>query len=396
MKILCVFGEHQYGDPSRGIGTEFASFVPALKTLGHEVIHFESWDRGVYSNYGALNRALLKTVKIETPDILLSVQMNYEIFIETLLLIKKETKTATICWTTDDSWKYREVSRFIGIAYHGMITTYSGVVPKYHRDGITEVLLTQWAANSRTLSEPLPASICRYPVSFVGAAHGNRKRRIAQLRNKGIHVSCFGHGWPAGSVVADQIPLIMKNSIISLNFANSKGPNQIKARTFEVPGSGGFLLTEDAPELEKFYVKGQEIDVFDDTKALIKRIKYYLENSDKRDRIAKAGFQRTRRDHTYENRMEQVVDFAIRARDNCLSCNINPITPSIFQTGKNHRLNFFLKLTRKILLVPCVIILGNERGLRAARRLVFEISWRVFGKKTFSESGLPGRMFPEL
>jgi len=396
MKILCVFGKYQYGDPSRGIGTEFASFVPALITLGHEVIHFESWDRLAYPNYGALNRALLETVKVETPDIMLAVQMNYEIFIETLLFIKKETKTATICWATDDSWKYREVSRFIGPAYHGMITTYSEVIPKYHSDGITEVLLSQWAANSQTHSEPLPASSCQYPVSFVGAAHGNRKRRIAQLRDKGIHVSCFGHGWPAGSVVAEQIPQIMQNSIISLNFANSKGSNQVKARTFEVPGSGGFLLTEDAPGLEKFYVKGQEIDVFVDTQILIKKIKYYLENPEKRDQIAKAGFQRTRRDHTYENRMEQAIDFAIRAKDNCLSCNINSITPSIFQLEKSHRLNLFLKLTRKILLVPCVVIWGNRRGLRVARRLVFEISWRFFGKKTFSASGWPGRMFPEL
>lgn len=396
MKILCVFGKYQYGDPSRGIGIEFASFVPALKKLGHEVIHFESWDRRRYSNYKYLNQALLETVMREHPEILLAVQMNYEIFLETLQIIRGNTNTATICWTTDDSWKYREVSRFIGSAYHAMITTYAEIIPNYHQDGIAEVLLTQWAANSQFLLEPLHASECIYPVSFVGAANGNRKRRIEQLLKNGVNVSCFGHGWPAGSIAADEIPHIMNKSVISLNFSKSRGKNQIKARTFEVPGSGGFLLTEDAPDLEKFYTKGKEIEVFHGTQTLIKKIKYYLEYLEKRDRMAWAGFKRTRRDHTYENRMEQVVQFALCARNNWLSCNINPSPPSFSHFDKSYRLNFPLNLIRKALLVPCVQIWGNERGLRAARRLIFEFSWRLFGKKTFSASGWPGRMFPEL
>jgi len=188
MKILCVFGKYQYGDPSRGIGTEFASFISALKKLGHEIIHFESWDRKRYSNYKDLNQALLETVMREHPEILLAVQMNYEIFLETLQIIRRNTDTATICWTTDDSWKYREVSRFIGSAYHAMTTTYAEVIPNYHRDGIGEVLLTQWAANSQFLLEPLYASECIYPVSFVGAANGHRKRRIEQLLKNGVNV----------------------------------------------------------------------------------------------------------------------------------------------------------------------------------------------------------------
>ena len=396
MKILCVFGKHQYGDPSRGIGTEFASFVPALKKLGHEAIHFESWDRRRYSNYKDLNQALLETVTHEHPEVLLAVQMNYEIFLETLEIIRGNTNTATVCWTTDDSWKYREVSRFIGSAYHAMTTTYAEVIPNYYRDGIRNVLLSQWAANSQFLLEPLHASKCIYPVSFVGTVNSNRKRRIEQLHKNGINVSCFGHGWPSGAIAAEKIPQIMNKSIISLNFSKSRGRNQIKARTFEVPGSGGFLLTEDAPDLEKFYTEGGEIEVFHGTQMLIKKIKYYLEHLEKRDQIAWAGFKRTCRDHTYENRMEQVLQFARSARNNWLSCHLSSSPLSVSQFDKNHRLNIPLSLLRKILLVPCVRIWGNERGLRAARRLIFEFCWRFFGEKTFSASGWPGRMFPEV
>jgi spore maturation protein CgeB len=395
MKILCVFGKYQYGDPSRQIGTEYASFITALERLGHEVVHFELWDRRCYSNYAELNRAFLETVERELPDVLLAVQMNYEIFLETLQIIRAFCDVATICWTTDDSWKYREASRFIGSAYHAMTTTYADVLPKYHQDGISNVLLTQWAANSEALQEPLSATECHYQVSFVGAAHGNRRRRVAELLKHGIEVSCFGYGWPTGPVAAEDIPRVMRESIISLNFSNAKGQNQIKARTFEVPGAGGFLLTEYAPRLEEFYTAGKEIEVFHGTEELVEKIKHYLVHPEERDRIAWAGFERTRREHTYEIRMKEVLDFALCARDKWLKNRGNQLDLSFDQIVQTHRVNLPLRLLRKMLVLPCVLIWGDKRGHRAARRLIFEFSWRFFGLKTFSASGWPGRMFPE-
>lgn len=395
MKVLCVFGKYQYGDPSRGIGTEYASFVTALKRLGHEVIHFESWNRRSYSNYAELNLTFLEAVKRERPDVLLAVQLNYEIWLETLQVIQAGGDVATICWTTDDSWKYREVSRFIGSSYHAITTTYADVLPKYHRDRIPNVLLTQWAANSENLQEPLSPTDCQYQVSFVGAANGNRKRHIKELRKHGIEVSCFGHGWPAGPVPAEDIPGIMWSSIISLNFASSKGQNQIKARTFEVPGAGGFLVTEYAPRLEKFYAIGKEIDVFHGTAQLVEKINYYLSHPEKRDAMARACFERTIREHTYEIRIKEVLDFALFSMDKWLKSPRNQPEHSFAQVVQTHRVNFPLRLLRNILVLACVLIWGDERGHRAARRLIFEFSWRFFGRKTFAASGWPGRMFPE-
>jgi spore maturation protein CgeB len=395
MKVLCAFGKYQYGDSSRGISTEYAAFVPALKRLGHEVVHFETWDHSLYSSYAELNRMLLEAIDREAPDVLLAVQLNYEIWLETLRLIKTRGHVATICWMTDDSWKYREVSRFIGNAYHAVTTTYPDVVPQYFRDGIPNVMLTQWAANSETLKEPLAALDCQYRVSFVGTAHGDRKQRIEELCANGIDVSCFGYGWPAGPVSSDDIPRIMRQSIISLNYANSRGQNQIKARTFEVPGAGGFLLTEYAPGLGKFYDTGKEIDVFYQTEELVDKIKYYLSHLEERDSKAKAGFVRTCREHTYETRMKTVLDYALCSRDKWLKNHRNQSGLSLERAVQKHKINPLFKFLRKMLIVPCVLIWGNIRGRRAARRLTFELSWRLFGEKTFTASGWPGRMFPE-
>ncbi len=394
MKILCVFGKHQYGDPDRGIGIEYAAFIPALRNLGHEVVHFDSWRRSLYPDYAALNRALLEKIELERPRVLLCVQMNYEIWLETLRIIRNRGDVATVCWTTDDSWKYREVSRFIGREYHAMTTSYPNTVPLYKKDGIPYILLTQWAANSYSLQKPLSAAKCRMEVSFVGAVNSNRKKMISALNEKGIFVSCFGHGWPKGSVGADDIPDIMRNSVISLNFSNSKGENQVKARTFEVPGAGGFLLTQYAPGLENFYLPGKEIDLYDDINSLVEKIRYYLAEHEKRDKIALAGFERTSREHTYEMRLKGVIDFTVRAG------NEIPVSPETSCTDFDeavltHDCSPALKLLRSMLVFPSSLIWGKVRGPRAARRLIFELSWRFLGHRTFTASGLPGRMFPE-
>src|SRR5438876_3994412 len=188
MKVLCVFGKHQYGDPSRGLGIEYVAFVPTLRRLGHDVIHFESWDHRVYSDFAQLNLCLLQTIERERPDVMFTVQCAYEIWLETLAEIWRRGDVATISWTTDDSWKYEQVSRFIGPFYHAMTTTYPGTVRRYHRDGIRNVMLTSWAANSVFLHAPVRAADCRIPVSFVGASHGNRARRVERFRRQGIDV----------------------------------------------------------------------------------------------------------------------------------------------------------------------------------------------------------------
>lgn len=394
MKILCVFGKHQYGDPARGLGTEYAAFVPALRHLGHEVLHFDTWEKNRFEDYAAMNVALLAEVDEVRPDVVLSVQMHYELWLDTIARISSRGDVATVTWTTDDSWKYLQVSRFIGPYYHAITTTYPNVVPRYHRDGIPNVLLTQWAANSGWLFEPLPAQDCRYQVTFVGAAHGNRKQRIQELRQLGINVLCYGHGWDCGSVVAEEIPRIMRESVISLNFSNSKGANQIKARTFEVPGAGGFLLNETAPGIEQWYTPGIDLEVFTTLDELAHKIRYYLSHPKERDQIARQGYERTKREHTYERRMEQVIAFTLNARPQWRNPDRSLDRISFDETSRQHRLTPQLLMFRRLLLGMCRILWGAERGSRAARRILFESSWRLQGKQTFKASGLPGRLFP--
>jgi len=396
MKVLCVFGKHQYGDPARGLGIEYASFVPTLQRLGHEVIHFESWDHRIYSDFAKLNRCLLQTIERERPEVMITVQCAYEIWLETLAEIWRRNDVATISWTTDDSWKYEQVSRFIGPFYHGMATTYPETVSKYHRDRIGHVLLTNWAANSAFLQMPLRAAECRIPVSFVGAAHGNRARRVEWLRLQGVEVVCHGHGWAGGAVESNRIPAMMRDSAISLNFANARGDNQLKARTFEVPGAGGFLLTERVQGLERVYDVGREIAVFENDADLVRKVRHFVNHPDERDAIAMAGFERTRREHTYDIRLSELLLFALEAK--ATSPRLPPrLHPESFDKCiRQHRLGAAQRTLRRGLVMVCTAIWGRELGPRAARSLLWQFSWRVLRAHTFRAKGWPGRVFPNL
>lgn len=402
MKILCVLGEHNYGDPSRGKCYEYVNFLPALRHLDHQVVFFESFDRNSYRDFADLNRKFLEKVQAEKPDIILCVLLGYEIWLETLELVRKGCNAVIINWSTDDSWKYEQFSRFVAPAFDIYATTYPEAIAKSKRDGHANFVLTQWAASTESLAEPLPARECRYPVSFVGSCYGNRRQWISALEEQGIEVACFGHGWKNGAVPAEEIPKIMRESVISLNFGDSgivmRGlvpvrSRQIKARVFEVPGAGGFLLTAKAANLDSFYHIGEEIAVYQGVADLADKITYFLEHTQERDRIAMAGYIRTRNEHTYDDRFRHLFEIAsqIRSARGAGECAID--FGKFGSLLKEYETGLFLKMLKRVLETPCIILWGRKRGPRAARRLLFEISWRVAGKKTYSVAGWPGRLF---
>jgi spore maturation protein CgeB len=403
VRILCVFGRYNYGDVRRGEGYEYTNFIPALRRLGHEVLFFDSWDRTRYADFAALNRNLLEFAETERPDVILAVTALYEVWLETWRILN--SVATTIFWATDDSWKYDQCSRFLAPSFGGAATTYPDALGAYARDGVKNVILTQWAASAETLREPLPASSCRYEVSFVGTAHGERPRLVADLKRRGVDVKCFGEGWPAGPVAAAQIPEIIRTSVISLNFSNAtrvwKGYRlihvpQLKARVFEIPGAGGFLLTQWSETLERYYEPGSEVAVFHDVENLASQIRHFIRNPGERDAIARAGFERTRRQHLYDQRMRELLGALIdgEAKNARRAEKRMHIDWDAFESAaRRHKVDWKLRLLKRVLVGPCRLVWGGSRGKRAARRILFELSWRIVGDRVYSAAGWPGRLF---
>jgi len=399
MKILCVWGRHNYGNAARGESYEHANFIPALEALGHSVVFFDSWDRDLHADFAQLNLALVQRVREEAPDLVIMVLLGYEIWLETLDLLRHCLGVRVVNWGTDDSWKYEQFSRHIARHVDCYATTSQSAFENAVRDGHRNWVSTQWAASDARLAAPIPASQCRHGITFVGTAYGNRRQWVESLRRSGLEVECFGHGWPGGSVTAEQVDTIIRGSKVSLNFADSglhlKGlvpyrSRQLKARVFEVPGCGGMLLTQDVEGLDRWYVEGREVAVFRNAGELADKARYYLENALERDRMADAGYARSRAEHTYTLRFSSLIDHVMQLPGPVVS-SASPA--SLEHAVAAHRAGSGLRLLRALTAGPASLVFGRRRGARAARRLLFELSWRLCGAHTYRSAGWAGRLF---
>lgn len=100
---------------------------------------------------------------------------------------------------------------------------------------------------------------------------------------------------------------IVVGDTLCLNF---NYPYYLSDRVFETTGRGGFLLMPYIKGIEDLFEVGKEIITFKfgDFKDLKKKIDYYLEHDDERESIRIAGFERTKKDHTYKNRWITILD----------------------------------------------------------------------------------------
>lgn len=344
LRVFYVAMKHDYGDPGRGPSFEQVNFFGTLAHMeGIHVIPF-FFDEVLRSRgRRATNEVLLEEINNARPDICFFTLFTDEIQQEVIREITDHSGAQTVNWFTDDHWRFPSFSKFWAPLFHWVATTDAASVRKYEDIGCSRVQLVQWACNHFLYK---PSQVQQdIEISFVGQVHSDRRKIIRRLANRGMTVECWGRGWENGRLDQEAMIALFSRSKINLNFAassaswnwkpvvkvvlkrraddslhlNSPGeaagsisalfqPSrpQIKGRNFEIPGSGGFLLTSAAEHLEQYYQPGREIGVFVDEDDLIRKIGYYLTHDEEREAIRKAGYERTIREHTFEQRFRQL------------------------------------------------------------------------------------------
>lgn len=99
----------------------------------------------------------------------------------------------------------------------------------------------------------------------------------------------------------------MRDVPICLNLMKGNLESGLNVRHFEITSHGGFMLTYDTPELSSCFEIGEECEIFRDESELLEKIQYYIEHPQRRLEIARAGQQRTLRDHLYSHRINSLV-----------------------------------------------------------------------------------------
>jgi spore maturation protein CgeB len=82
----------------------------------------------------------------------------------------------------------------------------------------------------------------------------------------------------------------------------------INARTYEIAGCGGFQLVNNRAGLQELFLPGEEIVVYETVKELKEKIELFLNDPQERNRIAENGYKRAHKDHTYEIRLNLMLE----------------------------------------------------------------------------------------
>jgi spore maturation protein CgeB len=83
-------------------------------------------------------------------------------------------------------------------------------------------------------------------------------------------------------------------------------------RLYEATGVGTLLLTDWKENLHEIFIPGKEVVAYRSPEECAELIHYYLTHEEERQAIAAAGQQRTLREHTSYQRMQELVDIVPR------------------------------------------------------------------------------------
>ncbi len=154
----------------------------------------------------------------------------------------------------------------------------------------------------------------KYDISFIGQPYGERGFYIKKLYNfarENAINAYFPRAHGAKFILTyERINEIYNQSKINIAFAPKEQPGRIiNLRSYEICMSGNFQLVQYTPCLEEFFDFGTEIVGWSTTRELFKKIRYYLQNPDERERIAKNGFERALHNHTWTHRFKRIIEF---------------------------------------------------------------------------------------
>jgi spore maturation protein CgeB len=105
---------------------------------------------------------------------------------------------------------------------------------------------------------------------------------------------------------------VLAASKIAINHHGNVPPFANNYRLFEATGMGALLITDYKDNLQDMFEVGKEIVAYRSIDECIEMVQYYLGHEAERANIAHAGQQRTLREHTFRQRMEELCQMISR------------------------------------------------------------------------------------
>ncbi|MNN19639.1 Spore protein YkvP [compost metagenome] len=240
----------------------------------------------------------------------------------------------TAIWLTDDPY-YMDFTTKTAPHYDYVFTLEKNCIDYYHSIGCSNVFFLPFAAYSEHFRPTLNLSAVRRKISFIGSAYMNRiqffQPIIGGLMEKGMIIN--GIWWdrlPEYGNYAHQIELnkwmgpqetaeVYSGSKIVINLHRSSYDEAVNnntiglvgispnPRTFEISACGTLQIVDVRDDIVNFYTPGVEIETYSSPQELMDKVNFYLTHEKERQEIALRALERTNREHTYSNRVNQLL-----------------------------------------------------------------------------------------
>ncbi|MCD1258077.1 glycosyltransferase [Paenibacillus athensensis] len=240
----------------------------------------------------------------------------------------------TAIWLTDDPY-YSDYTIPMAPHYDFMFTLEKNCLPYYRNNGCSQAHYLPFAVQPQ-LFRPVPAPLSqRKEIAFIGSGYWNRiaifdriapylaRRQVGitgiwwdrlkqfKLLARSIRLNTWmGPAETAQAYSGAKTVINMHRAHDDTTYNNNSrrieavSPNP---RTFEISGCGALQVTDMREDLVQFYTPDAEIVTYASPEELVAKLDYYLKHEEERRRIALNGLLRTLRDHTYENRLSQLL-----------------------------------------------------------------------------------------
>lgn len=235
------------------------------------------------------------------------------------ILLEKLSKLFLIRLGGDDDMFFDVYTKDISNYFDVNLTTSHWCHSKMLEMGVNSILIpSMYKSNQK-----YPKCTEKYDVSFCGAMdtkHG-RNEYLGALLDDGVNTHLFGRGTSNGYLDRDEMFELYLDSKINLNFSgvdsnkdyiskissmNLIERKQLKGRIFEIMHQGGFVLTEDCPDIKYFFTPGVDLVTFKNKDELVKLVHYYLGDNEARELIRNNGYKSVQK-HSYKVFAPKVV-----------------------------------------------------------------------------------------
>lgn len=141
----------------------------------------------------------------------------------------------------------------------------------------------------------------QYRGKLIECLEKNYKERFAQYGGGGL-----------GTVRGHELNTLYASAKIVIGDTLCKGfdyPYYLSDRIFETIGRGGFLIHPYIEGLNDLFAESELVTYeFNHFEQLREKIDYFLENETEREKIKKAGHERVKKEHTYTQRLQYILD----------------------------------------------------------------------------------------